>query len=348
MAFVAECFFCGGKVRVPDDAAGWSVTCPHCGDAFTLAPGSGSTAIVGPRPEVPRDTAVSELPKTTEAVIAVAREKRATSIKLDQLAAPLSFLFGSTALLSAALASNFSLPLILVVAGAASGLLALSQGGRRTLSVVGLATNALAVIGIFLFPRLIPNLPAATQLEADRFAGKVCRITTRYSQEIPVREVPVMLEPSDWVDMDRYAIQQDDVRLRVVSVSVGPVPFKNRKAKREVALMISLRLYHVGSHRKIHYESWNQPSLSVRDDTGKSYPLRVFGPETEIEGQVRKADMEAMGQVKDLLIFEAPRTTWRHLRLELPASAYGSSGTLRLEIPSELLATSAKRREVWK
>src|SRR5262249_44558530 len=37
MAFIAECTFCYGKVRVPDGAAGMSISCPKCGNYFTLA-----------------------------------------------------------------------------------------------------------------------------------------------------------------------------------------------------------------------------------------------------------------------------------------------------------------------
>jgi len=46
MSFVAECTFCQGKVRVPDNALGLSVPCPHCGNSFTLA-------CETPRPEAP-------------------------------------------------------------------------------------------------------------------------------------------------------------------------------------------------------------------------------------------------------------------------------------------------------
>src|SRR5262245_37353841 len=38
MAFIAACGYCHGKVRVSDRAEGSSLTCPRCGNAFTVVP----------------------------------------------------------------------------------------------------------------------------------------------------------------------------------------------------------------------------------------------------------------------------------------------------------------------
>src|SRR5206468_10341254 len=38
MPFIAACGYCRAKMRVPSRAEGSSVTCPRCGNAFTLVP----------------------------------------------------------------------------------------------------------------------------------------------------------------------------------------------------------------------------------------------------------------------------------------------------------------------
>jgi hypothetical protein len=278
-----------------------------------------------------------ELPKPSETAIVEAREKAASAFDFPRHFAALSFFFGSAALLSSSMPSfrSYALPLALI--GMLVGVGSLFISSRRALAAVGLASNAAAVLGIVLFPRLFPFMPSNTQLDPDQLRGKVCRITTGYSRNIPVREEPIVLDTPEPIDMSKYAIQQDDIRVRILSASVGPIPFKVKGTRRETALLLTVRLYHVGSQKTIHYQSWNRAPIVVVDESGRRYPQYELPAGAEIEGQVASADLAPMGFVKDLLVFKPPPKPWTRLRLELPASSYGSSGTLHLEIPPEML-----------
>src|SRR5262249_30404817 len=52
MPFIAECTFCKGKVRVPDTSAGLGMSCPRCGNFFTLA---ATTSASAPPPRITRN-----------------------------------------------------------------------------------------------------------------------------------------------------------------------------------------------------------------------------------------------------------------------------------------------------
>jgi hypothetical protein len=57
----------------------------------------------------------------------------------------------------------------------------------------------------------------------------------------------------------------------------------------------------------------------------------------EVIGRVTQATLPPGKKVEDLLFFEGQPAGIEFLRLELPASAFGSSGVVRMQIPRSLI-----------
>jgi hypothetical protein len=164
---------------------------------------------------------------------------------------------------------------------------------------------------------------------------------------------------SDWVDAATNAVQHGDVRVRLISINIGPVDFQEasgpqkgsslrqaQKRPREKYLVIKLRISNAGAGQLIQYAGWSHPSaqpesavLSLRDAGGKSYPLRLFPSDRVVAGQVTNASIPPTKWVDDVLVFDAPPGRVEYLRLELPAESVGSKGSFRLQIPGRLIAT---------
>jgi hypothetical protein len=152
---------------------------------------------------------------------------------------------------------------------------------------------------------------------------------------------------ADWVDAGKDAVQFGDVRVRLVSASIGSVELKDAKGKKrlsEKCLILKVRVSNAGAERVVHFESWYKPPSHdengvpvVNDNRDKSYSLKFFPVDAEVSGRVTQATLPPGKKVEDLLIFEGRPTPVEFLRLELPASAFGSSGVVRMQIPGRMI-----------
>jgi hypothetical protein len=148
-----------------------------------------------------------------------------------------------------------------------------------------------------------------------------------------------------WVDASRDALHHDDVRLRISSATVGPVSFESVPGKQppgDRCLVIGLRVTNAGISRKISYGGWGGADAAdrpvLRDNQGKSYPEKTFGPGWVVKGRAPSASIPPGKPLDDVLVFQAPPATVEYLRLELPAAAVGTEGRLRMEIPRSMIA----------
>jgi len=150
-----------------------------------------------------------------------------------------------------------------------------------------------------------------------------------------------------WVDAGREAVQFGDVRVRLVSATIGPAELKLPKGKKppkEKYLIIKVRVSNAGAERVVQFRSWyeaavrgEQAAAVLQDNQGKTYPMKVFPPDVEVVGRVTQATLPPSKKVEDLLIFDGRPTQVEFLRLELPASAFGSSGAVRMQIPGSVI-----------
>jgi hypothetical protein len=265
-----------------------------------------------------------------------------------------ALLAGSVALICASISFLRIPALILGGIGLIVGILGLRspQGKGKIWSIVGLSASLVAI-----------GLGAITLFHgADNSSeNRITQVPLRNPMTHPIARENANVE-TEWVDAGTNAAQQGDVRVRLISIAVGPVYFKEppgsagksqgastksgQKRPREKYLIIKLRISNAGAGRLIEYAGWNHPSpnpeaglLSLRDAGGKEYSLKVFPPGKDVVGQVSQASIPPTKWVDDVLAFEAPTGRVEFLRLDLPGDIVGNKSNFRLQIPGRMIAT---------
>jgi hypothetical protein len=374
MSFIAECPFCRVKVQhIPDDRAGASAECPRCHNLITLAPmvhppklrpTKSQAAILSPAP--PASTAVAQpgahltdpVSAAEPALSSIRDNVRSQARSPTFVSSPArppyrpalspwalngfglaSFVLGGLAFPAA------SLPYVGVMAIPLSGL-------GLLLGVLGLVITAPKRGGI-VFP--IAGLAVCLPLLAilvfwpGKFGHPYGFFTWRKPAAVPeglVAHLPrqgrgwhVVVTEKEWVDARKGSLLQDGIGLQVTAAAVKTVQPKNPfgKASREKGLVITLQITNAGTGRPVKYTSWAEAGarLVLLDNLGKSYRRKT---DPEPAGHIRSATISPGDAVEDVLVFEAPPPDIVFLSLELPGSAVGLSGALKLEIPRKLVA----------
>ncbi len=337
--FVAECPFCRGKVRLPGHAVGMSIPCPRCGCAFTVVPLENTTAEAS-LPALPASAPLvppGAIPGPLPAARALA-DLAASNTSAKRILSPLGVVSLCLASIALALLSVPALrPFTLVLGGLAlaAGVLGLALGGdthrgRVLFPAAGavLAVPVLVVAGAW--PNLLCPTPSAEYAAPPAVTGPLA---------IPL--VGEGAQPaSEWIDASTHSAQVGDLRVRILKVTLGPAATANREMPpgADEVLQISFRVYNAGTTRRLDYRGWGQPAapaepaVVLQDDRGKTYRLRSCAA-----GEVRSVSIAPLRPVDDVLAFDPPTTKVEYLRLELPASAVGESGSLRLHLPRSLL-----------
>lgn len=366
MPFDAECTFCHFTLQgVPNDRRGCSVRCPRCGDHFTLAPMPKpvTAATFGPRmarKKVPASSAsaVAEAPASTQSSPAEGRQSDSSQpqqsvgvfvpvpkkpFSVSQAASLASFVLGSAAFLLAAITQIGSITLALGIVGLLLGILgwmsAAPSSGRRVLAVAGPVVSLAAVIFAVFVPHLlgldplwsVPPPPARQGTAVISLGGNGGFRDAGQGE-------------SPWIDASRDALHHGDVRVRILSAVVGTVEFEPIRGKlplRQNGLVIRLRITNAGITRKIPYTSWGDAQQAdaplLHDNRGKSYRTKTFGSAWIVKGRARNSTIPSGKSLDDVLVFEAVPSNIDFLHLELPASAAGAEGRLRIEIPRKMI-----------
>jgi hypothetical protein len=163
-------------------------------------------------------------------------------------------------------------------------------------------------------------------------------------------EKPTAAQQGEFVDFTKQAQQQGDLRVTVTSAVIGTAPLEgpsNKKKPADRCLIVQVKVTNVGAERKYDFSGWGQwgsdHAATLRDTKGKTFRLKRFDATWEIKGQVHSAVGVFPGKsVEDILVFEAPapKEIPAHLRLELPASAFGAEGNLQFEIPGSKVSVT--------
>jgi hypothetical protein len=150
----------------------------------------------------------------------------------------------------------------------------------------------------------------------------------------------------EWVDAATSAIGQGEIAVCIASAAIEQLELPsagNTVSSRKDNLVIHLQVMLVGTTGKVDFQSWgnsnfgdtgNKPKLT-NDST--NVPLRTFDASTKIPGHERPKGLYPKLYADDYLIFETPQSIADHLRLELPATAFGGVGTLRFQIPKSMI-----------
>jgi hypothetical protein len=223
------------------------------------------------------------------------------------------------------------------------GLVARAWSGHPTrLPLAGLGVSLAVLLGARFVPALIGHRQPA--------AGGPAPV------DAPVAAVPLRnpgtgrraaVSESEWVEASRQAVVKGDIRVRIRSVAVTSVEGKDAAGRLfppQASLVIGVRLVNVGVAHRVVYRSWadadrpaGQPAPRLTDHHGHRYELRPFAPGEEAVGHVRGAPLTPGQRADDILVFEPPGADVEYLRLELPAAAFGASGTLRWQIPRGMI-----------
>jgi hypothetical protein len=158
-------------------------------------------------------------------------------------------------------------------------------------------------------------------------------------KEPPKKEPPA--QTTGRVPSDRPAVV-GTVRVSVKKVTVGKVPLKN--ADRSISysgeprLMIAVRIENLNDKRGFEYASW-VPDLDaaktigkLTDDTGAESKRVPLGFGSNVKDRTTNAAVAAAGAINDLLVFEVPAATAKHLDLDLPGANCKVRGTFQFRI----------------
>jgi hypothetical protein len=148
------------------------------------------------------------------------------------------------------------------------------------------------------------------------------------------------LSDGEWVNPVKEAIRQDEVFTRVESVQVDRLADKGDNKY----LLVYLRLANSGYGRTVPVETFSREKHRplLTDDSGREYafleerprkPLRGRGPVTFETACPPVREMPATGFLDQMLVFEAPSGKVGALNLEVPASAWGRTGSCRFRSP---------------
>jgi hypothetical protein len=146
------------------------------------------------------------------------------------------------------------------------------------------------------------------------------------------------ISAEDCADAYTEAIRQEDVVVSVESVRIGSVPGRSGNF-----LIVFVRLANRGE-RILPVEPFDQqdhqPKLT--DDSGQAVLFveprkwvvrpRKAGPPLFEPASGQSAELAALGYLDYQLVFAAPPTPFRPLKLEIPASTWGRSGECRIRI----------------
>jgi hypothetical protein len=148
--------------------------------------------------------------------------------------------------------------------------------------------------------------------------------------------------PAEWVDASQASWRLGDVQLAVSAVTVGPVQLVSPNGQQgwtqESYLQIRLFFSHEGVARTIDFQGWSRVAPAdaaphLTDSAGKVLAAKTLDPGWEPVGVRRATTLFPGKTAEDLLLFEVPAQGVTYLRLELPGAAFGSSETVRLQIP---------------
>ncbi len=348
MPFLAECPFCEHRVQAPDQASGGCVPCPKCSSFFTLAPTTSVPQRTTPGAPSPSEEAVPAVglppllaPGGSARVLPVnvaPHHHPANSLGAIDPLGLVAFALGLLALFGASAASLCVVVIPLSAFGLLLGLAAVLLAGllrrRRLCSVLGSAMSGAVLVLALLSPDVLgPAFEASRQRERPDSTIRV----------IPHPEYHGAsdLRDPEWVDASRADLQQNQLRLSVVSVALGSAasraPSGKKKGLPETYLVVRLRSQRAGGEfapgqqggRAVRKE---QLSPTLTDDKGKVYPpLSVdLGPLTD--GGTHASRVFPVEVADEVFVFEVPAPGVESLRLEVPAAASVGRGAFRFTL----------------
>jgi hypothetical protein len=208
--------------------------------------------------------------------------------------------------------------------------------GGWLVTLAGASASLAGVLVMVFWPNLLGLGYGAPETAAPTFDRKA---VYSYEQKTNLGRDR---EDAEWLDARKYFVQQGIVRIRVDWARLQRVSYQHDKTSRltsDKKLVIGLRVIAMRPAPKVRYAGWwvkkGEQDVAARliDSTDRSYSLAVLPPGSVAAGQLDAAgDLPPGKFIKDLIVFEPPAPGFQYLRLELPAAAFGGTGTLRFQL----------------
>ena len=334
MPFIARCSHCERKVRAPRRKAGLDVPCPRCGRVFTLVPLDAAPATAEPvQARKEAELPAAELAEEPAEVEAVEDDRPAMQLPYTGLEYPagvVALLLGGFGLLCAS--ATVLCPLVVPVSG-----LGLLVGGLAL--VLARASDEPQP----LFPVAGTLVSAAVLLVALGSPGWLGPTYADWRAPAPdvmaVRVLPLpgqggearSAEPGEWVDASRAGVQQGRVRVQVAGAAVGP-----RDGGAEDVLTVRLRVQEDAGALALRWRDRAAPGppaprATITDPTGWAYPMKDVQTAGPPPDPTAAFPLPTVTEVA--FVFAPPTAAVEQLKLEVPAAAWGGTGTFRFVIP---------------
>lgn len=258
--------------------------------------------------------------------------------------------------------------------GIAGLVIAITHRGRGIgFPIAGSAVSFVAlVIGVFWLGLLGTAFQRA-DTAAQQNAAKAILAEADLEKNIVVPIKSSAEKEAPWTDASKGAIQHGDFRVQLGAVVVRNVRIKDVLGDETVSptknLTIQVFLDNMNATRKLDYQGWSgatanvvgladllggaarnkgttseSPSASestaasLTDNFGNSYKRLSLDLGAQVPGQITSATSVYPGKrIEDLLVFEPPIDKLQYLRLNLPATAFGGTGNVRLQIPKAMI-----------
>jgi hypothetical protein len=260
-----------------------------------------------------------------------------------QGAAVAALLLGGLAVCSATLLHLFFLTLILAGAGGICAVVVIVSTPPRqsapATAKFGLLVSSAVLILSFLWPGLlgIPTTSGSKDLtEGGGSITVIAGLQQGKGKRSSAEEPPL-------VDASRGSIEQDGLRVQIVSVELKRAEIADDKAKKSAPdknLLISVRVTNLGITHDVVYSSWGEAgpfAATLKDTRGAGYRLQTLGAGVEIVGHISRGTLAPGKAVDDVLVYPASAAQAEKLYVELPATALGLPGLFRFEIPRRMI-----------
>src|SRR5262245_251495 len=233
-------------------------------------------------------------------------------------------------------------PALVVPLSAAGLLLALVSvvltGGARGSRLWPL--SGAIVSGAVLVFVLVPGLSGVFAGRPKSPAAGAMRVVALVGHELPDD-----VATAEWVDASRAAIQQDQVGVQVTSATLGPIETFTAPRKKTITpekyLVVRIRVQRVAGKLRLKADKedepdpvFERPRAILTDEGGKAFKPATIGIETDT-GPLR-------GPAEEAFVFEAPPASAK-LRLEIPATPWGGTGSFKFALPSTMIRPGATR-----
>jgi hypothetical protein len=157
------------------------------------------------------------------------------------------------------------------------------------------------------------------------------------------RTVKRELSPGEWVNPKQDSIRMGDVHVRIQNARISAPPDDGTAKVKEKQMLVSFLVANTSHVRTILYEGQGtkkHPPI-LQDNQGNHYGLLDSGRLKRVE-QIGHTALRPATHVEDIVVFEAPPDKIEYLEVELPASAWKSTGKCVFRIPRHMISKPMK------